>query len=223
MASLEVIVGIAVSGQPLTLSAPESWNQPRSFTYEILNPAGDAVGTSVCTLSPEEDTFLLDCETDVEGFEVNLEHSYWSVIAFQRSSSSRWNKNDLSLKSFEQHSTNELGDLDSSMTFSDEGWQVSVYDEYSNQTQGMEGSGEALMIHQMPWQLMGMHLQTGQNYKADIVWDLRYNEKSGQSEPGLESMLNPHRKHRSYGNRCRQLCLPLCQYREWNKSMVCHK
>ena len=89
------------------------------------------------------------------------------------------------------HSKNELGDPGFSINdlYRDEGWQVSVYDEYSNQTQGMEGSGEALMIHQMPWQLMGMHLQTGQNYKADIVWDLRYNEKSGQSEPGLESMI----------------------------------
>ena len=188
LAGLEVVVGLSAAGQPLSLSAPEGWNETHTFTYEVLNPADEVVGKSICTLSPEAEDYLLDCEADVEGFEVTQGKSYWSSIAFQRTMSSRWDKDTLNLKTFEMSSTNEMGTLESKMTVNEDNWEVSVYDEYSNQTHVMEGSGDALMIHQLPWQLMGINLQAGQNYKANVVWDLRYNEKSGQSEPGQESM-----------------------------------
>lgn len=70
-----------LTASPIALD-PLPWDEPQTWSYEIRNIIDAPIGHASCTLTPEGDIVALACQQEQEGYEVQLERSYWSSIDY---------------------------------------------------------------------------------------------------------------------------------------------
>jgi membrane protease YdiL (CAAX protease family) len=89
----EVFIGRSpeLTAPPIALN-DLPWNEPQTWQYEISNIIDDPIGHATCTLVPETAVVTLTCQQEQEGYEVQLEQSYWSSIDFVGERTVQWQR-----------------------------------------------------------------------------------------------------------------------------------
>jgi len=83
-------------GQRVELGAAP-WKEEARWTYEIRNAADEPVGSADCSLTPDEESFVLDCSTEQSAYEVDAPSGFFSEGSVTQRQIVRWDRRTLGI------------------------------------------------------------------------------------------------------------------------------
>lgn len=187
MALLLILIGLLIGLFPqmlsfgMTLSLPEApWQTAETWHYDILNAGDEPVGEATCTLTPEAETVLLECDAHQDAYEVTVGNSYFSDRAVDQSQEIRWDRNTLNIVEgqitaalFDDSRVEILleqsGDELTVRTILD----GEVIDETTQPHDALIEEGglpTPLLIGEWPWRLSAMPMEAAYSRTVTLVW-----------------------------------------------------
>jgi hypothetical protein len=189
LASLEFVLGRnpewLVTGR-LTL-APAPWTQTTRWAYDLRNILDESVGQSECVLTLAGPDYVLNCQTQVRAFEVELPGSLYQAGNETTHLSMRWGGAGLNALEGEIHKTGDGRDWLTRLEPAADGPQLVVTDADGTQTLALPGG--ALMPEEWPWRLMALPFSVGLNQQADFAWPSRWQPDLEQNQPAVDTVV----------------------------------
>ena len=194
-----VVVGLSqgVTGEATSLKPQEllkvKYFPPRidrtiESTYQIINRAGDVVGRMTCQITPQSSEFRVDCEREVQGFELRTLHSYYLEVDHTATWSATWNARTLDLQAFKFERKSVTGGgfsaaLSESTAGVNGGQTLNVNSPNGGGT--LELSEPFLLAYEWVWRAAALQANTGERYQVPFGRLLLWNEQQQKTLPVL--------------------------------------
>jgi len=110
---------------------PGPWEEKTRWTYEINNAAEEQVGQADCTLQPEADSFVLECEMEQSAYEIDAASGFFKDGAVTQTQTTRWDRETMSVLDAEIEASYTVGEEQATLEalVSDGGLRVRVDEE----------------------------------------------------------------------------------------------
>ncbi len=170
---------------PLTLDVLEL-EQKTEWEYDIRNVLDESVGQASCTLTPTNADYVLDCQTDVRAFKVELPGSTFQANDHSTQLTVQWQGSDLNLIAGEQ----QFMSVDSSSF-----WRLEPTTSGLNLVSDAPGTPQALTLpdgallpDEWPWRFMALPFAMGLGQKANFAWPALWQQETQTSAPAVAEM-----------------------------------
>ncbi len=176
--TLAVSLNPRMTAQPGVTFQPADWSQAETYTYQVVNRAGDNVGQVVCRLQPAGAFADLDCNRNVQGYQIKLGSSQWIDQTHTAHWTARWDAQTLALVSFDYDTQFENGSIYHSTVTTEA--LVTVVDGKTLQADRPDG---LLVEHEWPWRAVNLNHNVGENRLVNFGRLLQWDSVTNSSQP----------------------------------------
>jgi len=174
----------ATANTTLNYFAPKI-STPVESHYQIVNKTGDVVGEMDCRITPNGDTFNLDCEETVQPYEVNIGNSMWSDSGHSATLHVVWESSTFKLLQYSKVGTYDSGGEQKSELKDSQLVTTSFFDTYDP----LPLTGDPLLEQEWAWKVNDLDGTGGPLFKTPFVYLMRWDNELKKSQPVMQHEL----------------------------------
>jgi membrane protease YdiL (CAAX protease family) len=179
VAGMEVLTGIS-GNAPQYIH--DNWQEAQTLTYQINNKINKPVGTITCRIEPQKETIFLNCESDLEEFELKDGSSYYYQAKLTSTLEAVWNAEDLNLVQ-----------LDFNADFNDftQSWEIRKPDDllqiivtrHDGSSEGKDLDDAVLIKDEWPWRLSALAFGEKTLFTTNYLQPMTWRQEQQNSGP----------------------------------------
>lgn len=171
---------------PLTLE-PHQLQPDIQWEYDIRNVLDESVGQATCSLTPAHTDYILQCQTVVRAFKVELPGSTYQSGDYNAQLTVQWRGDDLRLVAGEQHTlVNKATD---NWRLEPAAAGLNLVTDEAGPTPALPLPPDALLPNEWPWRLMALPFTVGLSQQTNFAWPSLWQPETQTSTPTIEEMV----------------------------------
>ncbi len=155
-----------------------------SYEYQVVNRAGDKVGSVSCTVQPLDTYLQLDCRRRVKGYEITVGSSTWIDNGNTAQWTAQWDADTMHLHSFTYDTQFENGSQYHSTVTAD-----ALVTTVDGNTLQADRPDELLVEHEWPWRGGNLQLNPGESRLVNFGRLLQWDSLTNSSQPTVSEEL----------------------------------
>jgi len=204
-------------GQRVELD-PGPWEEASRWTYEISNAADEQVGQAECSVQPEAESFVLECEMEQSAYEVDAPSGFFKDGDVTQTQTVRWDRETMALLDAKIEAAYTVGEEEAALEavvsegrlgvrVEEEGQPVREFERCYQLENGeadpspveepcrleddlVAGGGifSPLLAGEWPWRFSALPMELAYSREATVVWPYRSAEGVEGRVPAKEEV-----------------------------------
>ena len=161
------------------------WTKAETYRYQITNRVGNVVGEATCQITPGSQVINLDCQSQIQPYEVKVGKSTYADSGHKSSWKAGWDAQTLALKQY----TYEFKPLVGPGVKSTLKNGVLTTVDQNGQSQTVDVPADVFAEYEWPWRMMNAQIDPGMAYRIQLAYPFQFSTELGKNVPQVVPLI----------------------------------